>query len=147
MSHYLALGAELIVEAIIMYFVMFAMVEAWPHIYNNANNLYMTLMMVAPMGMVMLLAMRHMYLREGLNKFLHLSLLAVFLLSFFALRAQAGIGDVQLIRSMIPHHSGAVLMCKKARLRDPELIALCSQIEESQSREILQMETILERLD
>ena len=64
-------------------------------------------------------------------------------------RSQALISDVSFMKSMIPHHSGALLMCKEASLRDPELRALCygpGGIIESQTREINQMKAILERL-
>lgn len=47
---------------------------------------------------------------------------------------------------MIPHHSGAVLMCLEASLTDPELIALCEGIVAGQQREIEQMQAILQRL-
>jgi hypothetical protein len=29
---------------------------------------------------------------------------------------------------MIPHHSGAILMCEQAALTDPDIVALCRQI-------------------
>lgn len=46
---------------------------------------------------------------------------------------------------MIPHHSGAILMCEQASITDPEIIALCQQIISSQQKEITQMEAILAR--
>ena len=61
------------------------------------------------------------------------------------MRTQAGIGDGEFLRSMIPHHSGAILMCREARLTDPEIIALCNGIVRSQAAEIAQMEAILQR--
>lgn len=62
------------------------------------------------------------------------------------MRTQAAIGDKELIRGMIPHHSGAILMCGKAKLSDPELVALCGEIVEAQKREIRQMQAIQDRL-
>jgi hypothetical protein len=50
-----------------------------------------------------------------------------------------------MTRAMIPHHSGAILMCKEASLHDRELVALCEQIVKSQQAEIAQMEEILAR--
>lgn len=44
---------------------------------------------------------------------------------------------------MIPHHSGAVLMCEQAKLSDPEIQRLCKQIVISQKQEIAQMEAWL----
>ena len=46
---------------------------------------------------------------------------------------------------MIPHHSRALLVCEESTLTDPEIISLCQQIIESQTREINQMKQILER--
>lgn len=46
---------------------------------------------------------------------------------------------------MIPHHSGAILMCKRASLTDPEIVQLCEQIVRSQTEEIAQMEAIVKR--
>jgi uncharacterized protein (DUF305 family) len=69
-----------------------------------------------------------------------------FLVFFICMRTQAIVGDTQFLRSMIPHHSGAVLMCEKANISDPEIAELCGQIVESQKKEINQMKRILERL-
>jgi uncharacterized protein (DUF305 family) len=46
---------------------------------------------------------------------------------------------------MIPHHSGAILMCERARLTDPDIVSLCRQIIQSQKEEIAAMETLLQR--
>ena len=46
---------------------------------------------------------------------------------------------------MIPHHSGAILMCEQATLTDPEIKALCGEIVASQRKEIAQMEALLAR--
>ena len=61
-------------------------------------------------------------------------------------RAQTSIGDAQFLHSMIPHHSGAILMCREAAIADPETAALCRRIERSQRSEIEQMKAILARL-
>jgi uncharacterized protein (DUF305 family) len=57
------------------------------------------------------------------------------------------IDDRQFIDSMIPHHSGAILMCREANLSDAELLALCEEIEVAQRREIEQMQAIAGRLN
>jgi uncharacterized protein (DUF305 family) len=66
--------------------------------------------------------------------------------SFLATRSQALIGDDQFIASMIPHHSGAILMCRKAQITDQELKELCASIAQGQRAEIDKMEAIQTRL-
>ena len=46
---------------------------------------------------------------------------------------------------MIPHHSGAILMCERASLKDAEIRELCRGIIAGQAAEIEQMKTILAR--
>ncbi len=143
---YRSFASELLIDFAIMYLVMFSMIATLNHFYFNLNNVYMTLMMVAPMAILMLVMMRSMYQDKRLNLIIGGSAVLVFALSFYAIRTQAAIGDKELIRGMIPHHSGAILMCGKAKLTDPELITLCDDIVSAQEREISQMQTILDRL-
>ena len=142
---YRRLALNLILSLIIMYFVMFAMIDTASDFFHNLNMVYMALMMVAPMAILMLLLMGPMYPNRKLNLALHAGFAALFLFAFAGIRAQAAIGDVQFLRSMIPHHSGAILMCRKANLGDPEIMALCGQIRDTQRREIEQMNRILKR--
>ena len=143
---YRNLAFELILDFIIMYLVMYTMIATLDHFYFNLNNVYMTLMMVAPMTILMLVLMRSMYQNKRVNWAIGLGAVAVFAASFYAMRTQAAIGDKELIRGMIPHHSGAILMCEQASLTDPEVVALCGEIVEAQEREISQMQAILDRL-
>lgn len=145
-SHYGMLGINLGLSAVVMYLVMFTMIDGTAEFYNNVNNVYMTAMMVSPMAILMLLMMGSMYPNRRLNLALYAAFGAVFILSFWAMRTQALVGDAQFLRSMIPHHSGAVLMCREASIRDPEIVALCGQIEQSQKAEITQMKAILKRI-
>jgi uncharacterized protein (DUF305 family) len=65
---------------------------------------------------------------------------------FIFIRQQTAISDKQFLRSMIPHHAGAILMCSQAPITDPEIQDLCKSIIASQQKEIDQMKAILERL-
>jgi uncharacterized protein (DUF305 family) len=121
------------------------MIATPAHFYLNINNVYMTLMMVAPMAVVMLVGMRSMFPSRRMNLVVVVIAAVVFMASFAAMRSQAAVGDEEFLRSMIPHHSGAILMCEQASLTDRELIALCGQIVRSQREEIAQMESILAR--
>jgi hypothetical protein len=129
-----------------MYFVMFSMIDGRSDFRNNLNMLYMALTMVAPMGIIMLATMAGMYQNRPLNVALYIAFVLIFAAAFSGTRQQALIGDRQFIASMIPHHSGAILMCRKARLSDPELVKLCQGISKGQRDEITQMEAIARRL-
>ena len=142
---YPMLALNLLLSFAIMYLVMFAMIDGWGDFYNNLNTFYMALAMVAPMGALMLLTMGHMYKDRRMNLILYLVFAGLFAIGFGATRLQAGIGDRQFLRSMIPHHSGAILMCREASLVDQEIIDLCGRIERSQRQEIDQMNRILAR--
>lgn len=144
-KHYLMLGVNLLLSLIIMYVAMFAMIWTWGEFVQNINFFYMALLMWAPMAAVMPFTMREMYPDKRVNTLLYAAFAAIFLLSMIGIREQALVGDRQFLRSMIPHHSGAVLMCAKAKITDPEIKTLCGQIINSQTSEIDQMKAILDR--
>src|SRR3546814_399081 len=142
---YASLALQTVVSGIIMYLVMFVMIDRLSSFYNNLNMLYMTLMMVAPMVVLMILAMRHMFPSKAANNALLVGAVVVFLGAFALIRTQTTIGDTAFLRSMIPHHSGAILMCREASIRDPEIKTLCGEIIRSQAQEIDQLKAILAR--
>jgi uncharacterized protein (DUF305 family) len=147
MGHYTLFAVNMVLSLIVMYFVMFSMIDGWSDFRNNLNMFYMALTMVAPMGVIMLLTMRGMYQRTPLNWVLHAVLALIFVASLAATRQQSAIGDRQFIASMIPHHSGAILMCREAPIQDAELTKLCEEIAIAQRREIEQMNAIRARLE
>ena len=142
---YASLALQTVVGGILMYLVMFVMIDGLSSFYNNLNMLYMTLMMVAPMVVLMILAMRPMFPSRAANNALLAGAVVVFVGAFALIRTQTTIGDTAFLRSMIPHHSGAILMCREASIRDPEIKALCEGIIRSQAQEIDQMKAILAR--
>ena len=130
----------------VMYVVMFTMIDGLGDFRNNLNMLYMAITMWAPMGIFMLATMPGMFPKKRMNVTLYILFAILTATSFWATRAQAVIGDRQFIASMIPHHSGAILMCREASLSDPELVTLCGEITQAQREEINQMERIAARL-
>ena len=56
MGAYWSLAVQTFISGVIMYLVMFVMIDGLDSFYNNLNMLYMTLMMVAPMVVLMILA-------------------------------------------------------------------------------------------
>ncbi|WP_309662503.1 DUF305 domain-containing protein [Sphingomonas sp.] len=144
-SPYLLFAANLLASGVVMYFVMYTMIDSSAELYNNLNNLYMTLMMLTSMALFMLWMMPSMFPDRRTSIVLSLVFAALFALSLFGMRTQALIGDNQFLRSMIPHHSGAILMCEHASIRDAEIQSLCGNIIFSQKQEIDQMKAILIR--
>jgi uncharacterized protein (DUF305 family) len=144
--HYTMFAVNMLLSLIVMYFVMFSMIDGWGDFRNNLNMFYMALTMVAPMGIIMLATMRGMYTRKALNVSLYAGLTILFVAALAGTRQQTVIGDKQFIASMVPHHSGAILMCREANLKDPELVKLCDRISSSQRSEIEQMNAIRARL-
>lgn len=131
---------------VIMYAINYVMVYTFSEALNNLNMAYMAGMMAAPMVVMMPLMMKHMYPSPKLNALIYISSTIIFFGLFLFIRQQTLIGDKQFIRSMIPHHSGAVLMCEKAPVQDVEIKSLCERIIKSQKEEIAQMKAILDRL-
>ena len=145
-SHYKMFALNLAISLLVMYLAMFAMIWSLGEFVQNLNFFYMALVMWAPMGAIMLATMGGMYGNRKLNAALYVALAAIFVLSLLGIRQQSLVGDDQFLRSMIPHHSGAILMCEEAKLTDPEIRQLCGEIVEAQKQEIAQMKRILDRL-
>lgn len=143
---YAMFAINMVLSFIAMYLVMFSMIDGRGDFRNNLNMLYMALTMVSPMGIVMLATMREMYPNKVWNVALYVGLTVIFVAAFAATRTQTAIGDRQFIASMVPHHSGAILMCREAHLKDPELSKLCETISQGQRKEIDQMNQISARL-
>jgi hypothetical protein len=119
-----------------MYILMYAMVSAAGYALPNNNQLYMAALMTGPMLLLELVFMRSMFPDRRKNLAVGAAGLALLIGAFALIREQAAIGDRAFLRSMIPHHSGAILMCEEARLEDPEVRQLCEEIVQSQQREI-----------
>src|SRR3546814_3818808 len=88
-----------------MYLVMFVMIDSLGSFYNNLNMVYMTLMMVAPMVVLMILAMGHMFPSKWANAVLVIGSVAIFAGSFSLIRTQTTIGDSAFLRSRSDEHT------------------------------------------
>ena len=148
-KHYMTLVLNVLLSAVLMYFLMFVMIWNLGEFVQNINFVYMALVMAMPMGILMLIMMGPRCPIRSLNIGLHAGFTLVLVLAFVAIRDQTAVDDRRFLESMIPHHSGALTMCNRASLRDAEVRELCFKrngIVESQTREIKQMEAILQRL-
>lgn len=146
-NHYPRLLLMIILSFIAMYILMYAMVDTLSNVFPNVNQFYMAGLMAAPMLIIEMAVMGHMYKNKKLNAIL-LGIGGVALIGFFLLiRYQALVADKQFLKSMIPHHAGALLMCQKASIQDPEIKELCRTIMTGQQAEIDQMKAKLEAVN
>ncbi len=146
-KHYIHLLIMTVLMFVAMFILMYAMVDTFANVYPNANQFYMAGLMTAAMVIIELAIMRSMYK----NKTANIAILVVSVVSlagFFAMiRQQTLVGDSQFLKSMIPHHAGAILMCEKAPIQDAEVKKLCATIIASQGKEVAQMKAKLTALD
>lgn len=143
---YAKLGVMVVLSFISMYILMYAMVDTFANVIPNINQFYMAGLMTLPMVIIEVVLMGSMYTNRKLN-FTIITLSSVLLVAFFFfIRQQSFVSDKQFLRSMIPHHASALLMCEKTNLQDPELKDLCASILSGQEDEIDQMKAKLESL-
>lgn len=147
MTPYKSLAAVVGIHFLIMFALTYVGVFRLNDIFLNLNRFYMAIIMVAPMVILMLLFMAHMFDNKRLNLALYVVGGVVFVGTFFAIRSQAFVEDEQFLRSMIPHHSIAIKTCENADISDQEIKELCKQIVEAQKEEINQMRDIMHRMD
>lgn len=146
MNHYSRFFVMIALHFIAMYAFMYAMVNSFSNVFNSFNQFYMAALMTASMVVIELPLMWAMYKSKKLNAIILAVGLVVLLGSFLAIRWQVAISDRQFLRSMIPHHAGAILMCEQASIQDPEIKNLCKNIIAGQQAEIDQMKAKLEQL-
>ena len=136
-----------ILSFISMYALMYAMVNAFVNVVPNINQFYMAGLMTAPMIIIEIVLMGAMYMNKKLNYFIIAISSVVLIVFFLFIRQQSAVSDKQFLKSMIPHHASAILMCEKTNLEDPEIKELCRSIISSQQEEIDQMKAKLEDLE
>jgi uncharacterized protein (DUF305 family) len=145
-SHYHLLLLMTVMSFVAMYVLMYAMVDTLENVHMNLNQFYMAGLMAASMVIIEVGLMSGMYGNKRLNVAI-IGAGIVALAGFWILvRQQTAISDRQFLRSMIPHHAGAILMCTKAPIHDAEIRSLCANIVSGQQSEIDQMRAKLKDL-
>lgn len=136
-------GAMIATSTFIMFFLMYQLIYSLDHAMFSINNIIASLAMGCVMAIVMLFFMWPMYkgVRTKIAVLVLASLFSVILL--FTNRSQSLIGDVDFMKSMIPHHSIAITNAREASISDPRVRELADQIIESQVREIAEMKILL----
>jgi uncharacterized protein (DUF305 family) len=135
-SMWMNLAIMTILSFLSMYLLMYIMVDKLEDVHFSVNQAYMAGSMTAAMVAIELIVMGKMYKNASVKySLVGISILALVLCVAFT-RYQTAIGNKDFLRSMIPHHSGAILMCQNENLTDADIRSLCSSIIESQQSEI-----------
>lgn len=130
-----------------MYVLMYSMVDRFSNVIPNVNQFYMAGLMTMPMVIIELVLMGGMYMNKKANAVITAISAIGLILLFLFIRQQTAVSDKQFLKSMIPHHAGAILMCEGANLKDPEIKKLCEGILTGQEQEIAQMKAKLKELE
>lgn len=146
-NQYVRLLAMTALSFISMYVFMYAMVDTLANVYSNINQFYMAGLMTTPMVIIEILLMWGMYENKRTNLMIVGASILALGAFFLLIRQQTAVADAQFLRSMIPHHAGAILMCENAPLKEAELKELCRTIISSQRSEINQMKEKLSKLE
>jgi len=99
------------------------------------------------MVVIELLVMRGMYHAKTRNALIIGVSVIAGIVFFLLIREQTAIADRQFLKSMIPHHAGAILMCERSSIQDPDIKRLCSTIMSGQQAEIDQMKMKMRQLE
>jgi uncharacterized protein (DUF305 family) len=122
------------------------MVEKFSDVYANFNQFYMAGIMTIPMLILEITLMKKMYNNKKLNLIIIVISIIIFIVLFLSIRNQVAISNEQFLKSMIPHHSAAILMCEESQISDIEIQNLCERIILNQQLEIEQMKIKLSSL-
>lgn len=143
-GYYLTFAAMIATSTVVMFGLMYFNVNQFSDVRWSETNFYMTLMMGATMAVIMLAFMRGMYRNMKVNAGIYLGSLVVFLVMLYLVRSHATVQDVSFMRTMIPHHSMAILSSEHAEIEDVRVRALADGIIESQRREIKEMDWLIQ---
>ncbi|WP_254186888.1 DUF305 domain-containing protein [Micromonospora sp. WMMB482] len=117
-SNYIRFGLVLLISLAVMFVLTLSQIRRWSDFFLNLSNFYTSVIMVAVMGVIMMGVMHQMFTDRRLNIVLYAVLGALFVGGFAAVRTEPFVGNENFLRSMITHHSRAVLVCQESDITD-----------------------------
>ena len=140
-------AAMIAVSTAVMFPLMYQLVYSWDHATFSLTRLVSAIVMGCVMAAIMLAFMWKMYRGQGTKLAVLIGAIVVGILVLAVNRQQMLIGDVDFMKSMIPHHSIAINNAEKARISDPRVRKLADEIISSQVREIREMKLLIADID
>jgi uncharacterized protein (DUF305 family) len=144
---YWRFGAMIATSVVVMFGIKYLSTYEWSHVWYSETRTYMALMMGGAMGVIMLGFMLGMYSNRRINIAIFAGAAALFGLSLFLVRSQTTVQDESYMKSMIPHHSIAILTSERSELSDRRVCELAEKIITTQRREIAEMEWLIRDID
>ena len=134
-------------SVVVMFGIKYLSTYEWSHVWYSETRTYMALMMGGAMGVIMLGFMLGMYRNRRLNIAIFIGAAALFAISLWLVRSQTTVQDRSYMKSMIPHHSIAILTSERSELSDHRVCELAEEIITAQRREIAEMEWLIRDID
>jgi len=144
MQSYFRFCAMIATSTVVMFVMMYLNSYSFEHVFFSETRAYMALYMGSAMAIIMLLFMLAMYKDKTKNMLILILALVMFIVSLWLVRSQASVADTAWMKSMIPHHSIAILTSERASIEDVRVRKLADEIIQAQRREIAEMQWLIE---
>lgn len=144
---YLRFFAMIATAMVAMYVLTYVNTMEVAHVRWSEMRVFMTLIMGASMGLIMLGFMLGHYRSKKLNVAVVLISLASGALGLYLVRSQTTVQDRSYMKAMIPHHSIAILTSERSESRDVRVCELQVAIIEAQRREIAEMTWLIDDIE
>jgi hypothetical protein len=145
-SGYGRLLAMVLTSTVAMYVFMYWNIYRLDDFWLSETRAYMSVMMFGLMLPIMLGYMLHMYKSRAVNAALFAASAVLMALGIWLVRSQATVQDLSWMKSMIPHHSIAVMVSERAEITDPRAAKLAREIIAAQEKEIAEMEWLIRQI-
>lgn len=145
--HYLRFAVLIAVATLSIFLLSYLNVDQPERLWFAMGRLWMAVAMGAALAVVVLLFQAGAIFRNwGANSVVIAAALTTFAAAAWLVRSQDGTRDIGFLRDMIPHHAAAILAAERAHIRDPRVRALADNIIASQTKEIAEMERLIDDL-
>ena len=140
---YANLLAMVTTSTVVMYFFMYWNIYRWSDFWLSETRAYMSMLIFGTMLAIMLSFMIFMYKTKWLNLTLYAVSVLFFAVGLWLVRSQITVQDESWMKSMIPHHSIAIMVSERATITDPRARKLADEIIAAQEKEIAEMEYLI----
>ena len=135
--------AMVLTSTVVMYLFMYLNIYRWGDFWLSETRAFMATLMGGTMLAIMLSFMLHMYKSLWVNLTLYVVSALLFAVGLWLVRSQITVQDESWMKSMIPHHSIAIMVSERAEITDPRARKLADEIIAAQEKEIAEMEYLI----